>query len=59
LLKGDIPGALTQSKTAVNHIVMAANTGMGNQTYNALVSQWIKTAKHPVTQQPFTNTIQS
>lgn len=57
LLKGDIPGALTQSKTAVNDIVMAANTGMDNETYNALVSQWIKTAKHPVTQQPFTNMV--
>jgi phosphoglycolate phosphatase-like HAD superfamily hydrolase len=57
LLKGDIPGALTQSKTAVNDIVMAANTGMDNETYNALVSQWIKTAKHPVTQRPFTNMV--
>jgi hypothetical protein len=57
LLKGDIPGALTQSKTAVNDIVMAANTGMDNETYHALVSQWIKTAKHPVTQRPFTNMV--
>jgi phosphoglycolate phosphatase-like HAD superfamily hydrolase len=57
LLKGDIPGALTKSKTAVNDIVMAANTGMDNETYNTLVSQWIKTAKHPVTQRPFTNMV--
>jgi phosphoglycolate phosphatase-like HAD superfamily hydrolase len=57
LLKGDIPGALTQSKTAVNDIVMAANTGRDNETSNALVSQWIKTAKHPVTQRPFTNMV--
>lgn len=57
LLKGDIPGALTHSKTAVNDIVMAANTGMDNETYYALVSQWIKTAKHPVTQRPFTNMV--
>jgi len=57
LQKGDIPGALTKSKTAVNDIVMAANTGMDNETYNALVSQWIKTTKHPVTQRLFTNMV--
>ena len=57
LLKGDIPGALTKSKTAVNDIVMAANTGMHNEAYNDLVTQWIKTAKHPVTKRAFTNMV--
>jgi len=57
LLKGDIPGALIKSKTAVNDIVMAANTGMNNENYNDLVTEWIKTAKHPVTKQPVTNMV--
>jgi phosphoserine phosphatase len=57
LLKGDVPGALSITKTAVNDIVMASNTGMDNQTYSDLVTQWIKKAKHPVTQQPFTNMV--
>lgn len=57
LLKGDIPGALIKSKTAVNDIVMAANTGMNNENYNDLVTEWIKTAKHPVTKQLVTNMV--
>lgn len=57
LLKGDIPAALSKSKTAVNDIVMAANTGMNNEEYNDVVNQWIKTAKHPVTQQAVTNMV--
>jgi hypothetical protein len=49
-LKGDVKGALTRSQSAVSDIVIAANTGMGNETYTDLVSEWIKNAKHPVTQ---------
>jgi len=57
LLKGDIPAALSKSETAVNDIVMAANAGMTNEEYNDVVTQWIKTAKHPVTQQAVTNMV--
>ena len=57
LLKGDIPGALTQSKTAVNDIVMAANTGMDNETYKAIVTKWIHQAKHPVTHRLYTEMV--
>ena len=57
LLKGDVPGALTQSKTAVNDIVMAANTGMDNETYKAIVTKWINQAKHPVTHRLYTEMV--
>jgi phosphoserine phosphatase len=57
LLKGDVPGALTQSNTAVNDIVMAANTGMDNETYKSIVTKWIDQAKHPVTQRPYTEMV--
>lgn len=50
LLAGDVKGALTQSHSAVSDIVMAANTGMDNEAYTDIVAEWIKNAKHPVTQ---------
>lgn len=54
LLKGDVAGALTQSKTAVDDIVLAANTGMDNETYKSIVTRWINQAKHPITQRRYT-----
>jgi phosphoserine phosphatase len=57
LLKGDVPEALTQSKTAVSDIVLAANTGMDNETYKGLVTKWINQAKHPITQRPYTEMV--
>jgi phosphoglycolate phosphatase-like HAD superfamily hydrolase len=57
LLKGDIPGALSNSKTAVNDIVMAANTGMDDEAYREMVIAWINTAKHPLTQKVFTDMV--
>jgi phosphoserine phosphatase len=57
LLKGDVPGALTQNKTAVSDIVLAANTGMDNETYKSIVTKWINQAKHPITQRPYTEMV--
>ena len=57
ILKGDVAGALTQSKTAVNDIVLAANTGMDSETYKSIVTRWINQAKHPITQRPYTEMI--
>lgn len=50
LLKGDIAGALSQGSSAVNDIVMAANTGMDNEVYSKIVKDWMEQAKHPITQ---------
>jgi phosphoserine phosphatase len=57
LLKGDVPGALTLSKTAVSDIVLAANTGMDNESYKGIVTQWINQAKHPITKRPYTEMV--
>lgn len=57
LLKGDVKGALSHDKNAVNAIVMAANTGMTNEAYTDIVKEWIVTAKHPVSQRLFTDMV--
>jgi|TARA_B110000902_G_C14236845_1_gene560976 phosphoserine phosphatase len=55
LLKGDIKGAFSHDKHAVNTIVMAANTGMSDEIYTDIVKTWIATAKHPVSQRLLTD----
>jgi phosphoserine phosphatase len=57
LLKGDVKGALSHDKSAVNDIVMAANTGMTDEVYTDIVKQWFITAKNPATQRLFSNMI--
>ncbi len=46
LLKGDIKGALSGGESAINAIVMAANTGMTNEEYAEIVKEWFAVAKH-------------
>jgi len=53
ILSGDVKGALSHSEASVTDIVMAANTGMSDQVYTAIVQEWISRAKHPVTQMLF------
>lgn len=57
VLKGDIKGALSYDANAVNDIVMAANTGMTDEEYTAIVTEWIGRAKHPVTQRKFSEMV--
>ena len=57
ILKGDIKRALSYDANAVNDIVMAANTGMSDKQYSAIVKEWIGRAKHPVTQRKFSEMV--
>ncbi|NMP15486.1 HAD family hydrolase [Thalassotalea sp. Y01] len=57
ILKGDVKAAFSSSASAVNDIVMAANTGMSDLEYQTIVAAWIATAKHPVTQKPITSMV--
>jgi phosphoserine phosphatase len=57
LLKGDIAGALSGGEKALLEIVMATHTGMTTQEFETIVKDWIATAKHPTTQQPYTNMV--
>jgi hypothetical protein len=49
LLKGDVKGALSGGEPAVAQIVMATHTGMTNDEFEQIVSDWVATAKHPIT----------
>jgi phosphoglycolate phosphatase-like HAD superfamily hydrolase len=54
LLKGDVKGALAGGEPAIFQIVMATHAGMTTDEFEKLVTDWITTARHPVTKKPYT-----
>jgi phosphoglycolate phosphatase-like HAD superfamily hydrolase len=49
LLKGDFKGALAGGERAILDIVTVTHSGMTTEEFEAMVHDWITTAKHPVT----------
>ena len=49
LLKGDIRAALAGGEPAIFEIVTVTHSGMTIEEFDKIVSDWIATAKHPVT----------
>jgi len=54
LLKGDVKSALAGGEHAILEIVMATHAGMTTKEFEAIVKDWLATARHPKTNQPFT-----
>jgi hypothetical protein len=54
LLKGDVKGALAGGEKAIIEIVMATHAGMTTADYEAVVREWIATAREPRFGQPYT-----
>ena len=57
LSKGDLKSAQAGGEHAILEIVMATHAGMTTEEFEQIVKDWISTAKHPVTKQPFTSMI--
>lgn len=57
LLKGDVHGALAGGMKSVGEIVMRTHAGMTNEEFEQIVTDWIATARHPVTQRPYTEMV--
>ncbi len=49
VLKGDLKTALAGGEKAILEIVMATHAGMTTVEFDAIVKQWIATARHPKT----------
>jgi hypothetical protein len=47
LLKGDVKGALAGGESAIGQVVMATHAGMTTEEFEAIVKDWISSAKHP------------
>ena len=57
LLKGDVKGALAGGERAMMEIMMVTHAGMTTGEFEKIVTDWIATAKHPVTRRPFTEMV--
>jgi phosphoserine phosphatase len=57
LLKGDLSAAMAGSEQALLQIVLATHAGMTTTEFEAIVKQWIATARHPVTGRPYTSMV--
>jgi phosphoserine phosphatase len=57
LLKGDLKGALAGGEHAVAEIVMATHAGMTTEEFSQIVTDWIATAKHPVSGRLYTQMV--
>jgi phosphoserine phosphatase len=57
LLKGDLSAALAGGEQALLQVVMATHAGMTTTEFEAIVKQWIATARHPVTGRPYTSMV--
>jgi phosphoglycolate phosphatase-like HAD superfamily hydrolase len=57
LLKGDVNAALAGGEKAIVEIVMATHAGMTTDEFEAIVDEWITTAKHPKTGRLYTEMV--
>src|SRR5262245_17840017 len=55
LLKGDAKAALAGGEHAVLEIVNASHSGMTTQEFQAIVEEWLATARHPKPARPYTD----
>lgn len=57
LLKGDWQAALAGGDKALLQLIMATHVGMTTEEFDAVVKQWLASARHPVTQRPYTQMV--
>lgn len=57
LLKGDVENALSGGIESIGKIIMATHAGLTTEEFKIIVKNWISTARHPVTNQPFTRMV--
>ena len=57
VLANDMEGILKSGEKGLMAIVNASHSGMDVETFKAIVEEWIKSAKHPTKDRPFTDLI--
>ena len=57
VLKGDVRGAMAGGEKSILALVGATSTGMSTAEFDALVLDWLATAKHPRFNQPYTSMV--
>ncbi len=57
LLEGDMEGLMAEGEAGLIKLVMASHAGMTSGEFNAAVRDWLKTARHPRFDRPFTDLV--
>lgn len=57
LLKGDVKAALAGGERSMVEILMVTHAGMTTEEFTKTVSDWVSTARHPVTKRPYTEMV--
>ncbi len=57
LLKGDLKGAFAGGEPAIAQLLMQTHAGMTTDEFNAIVTDWIATARHPKTGRLYTEMV--
>ena len=57
VLKGDVKAALAGGEKALMEMAMATHAGMTTEEFERIVSDWITTAKHPMTGKLYTEMV--
>jgi hypothetical protein len=57
VLRGDMKSALAGGEHALLEMAMATHAGTTTEEFEQIVKDWIATAKHPVTKQPYTGMV--
>jgi phosphoglycolate phosphatase-like HAD superfamily hydrolase len=55
LLKGDLKGVLAQGEKGLAEILAVTHSGMTTEEFDAIVKDWLATARHPRFQRPYTD----
>ena len=53
-VEGDLPGLFATGKPGIAQIIAASHAGMSSDSFDAIVRDWIGSARHPKTGRPYT-----
>ena len=57
LLEGDMEAVMKEGEPGLIKLLMASHTGMTGDEFEASVLDWVKTSRHPKTNQPYTSMV--
>lgn len=57
VLENDMKALMKSGKHGLVQLVMATHSGMDDESFNTIVTDWIKTAKHPTKNVPYTDLV--
>jgi phosphoglycolate phosphatase-like HAD superfamily hydrolase len=57
VLAGDMKGVMAAGEKGIGEIVAVTHSGMTTDEFNAIVKDWIKTARHPKYNRPYTQCV--